>query len=95
MWIITLNYCIKVCYCIKFCLQRQKNLLPILALTQKNWQLFIHNNTTHMNNLYCQFNKHVNSTYLENMIHNVYCSVPHILLEIFAVQALKINFLGN
>lgn len=95
MWIITLNYCIKVCYCIKFCLQRQKNLLPILAPTEKNWQLFIHNTAMHMNNLYCQFIEHANSTYLENMIHNVYWSVSHILLEIFATEVLKINLLSN
>jgi hypothetical protein len=70
-------------------------LLPILARQKKNWQLFIHNTTMHMNNLYCQFIKHANSTYLENMIHNVYWSVPHILLEISAIQVLKINFLSN
>jgi len=45
--------------------------------------------------MYCQFIRHANSWYLESMIHNVYWSVPHILLEIFAVEVLKINFLGN
>ena len=65
-----------MCYCVKFCLTRQKNLLPILAPTKKNWQLFIHNTTTHMNNLYWQFIKHANSTYLENTIHNVYEVFP-------------------
>jgi hypothetical protein len=79
----------------KVVFNKAKNLLPILAQTQKKWQLSIHNTTTHMNNLYCEVTEHVNSLYLANTIHNVYWSGPHILLEIFAVQVWKINFLGN
>lgn len=29
------------------------------------------------------------------MIHNVYWSIPHVLMEIFAIQVLKIKLLSN